>query len=302
MTRMLLATTALVALFAAPAFADSAPAAPANSETTTPARDIGATGYTMSSSDALASKAMGAHVYSSTATDAADVGTIKDLVMGNDGMINAAVLSVGGFLGVGEKNVAVRFSELKWSKADDGSWRYVLNVTKEAMTAAPDFKWPADNGMTANTAMKTDAASARGTTAMTPPAVAGAKGNMAATDAAMPLDRSTMKPMDLANMKADDLKGDAVMAQDNQEIGKIGDFVLTKDGKVDAVIVDVGGWLGIGSKPVAVAFNAGNFATDQNGKTYLFLNVTKEQLNAQPAYNKDTYTADRAAQRMTVNS
>ena len=137
---------------------------------------------------------------------------------------------------------------------------------------------------------------------MTPPAVAGAKGNMAATDAAMPLDRSTMKPMNLANMKADDLKGDAVMAQDNQEIGKIGDFVLTKDGKVDAVIVDVGGWLGIGSKPVAVAFNAGNFATDQNGKTYLFLNVTKEQLNAQPAYNKDTYTADRAAQRMTVNS
>jgi len=52
---------------------------------------------------------------------------------------------------------------------------------------------------------------------------------------------------------------------------------------------------------VAVGYDNLKFMTDANNKRYLELNVTKDQLNAQQAYNKDTYTTDRDQQRMKAS-
>ena len=43
------------------------------------------------------------------------IGTIKDLMLNKDGKIESVVIGVGGFLGVGERDVAIKFSEIKWS-------------------------------------------------------------------------------------------------------------------------------------------------------------------------------------------
>ena len=43
------------------------------------------------------------------------IGAIKELMVSKNGMIDSAVIGVGGFLGVGERDVAVKFSDLKWS-------------------------------------------------------------------------------------------------------------------------------------------------------------------------------------------
>lgn len=43
------------------------------------------------------------------------IGSIKDLMVDKSGKIDMAVLGVGGFLGMGERDVAVKFAELKWS-------------------------------------------------------------------------------------------------------------------------------------------------------------------------------------------
>ena len=50
--------------------------------------------------------------YKRNVYDAADgkIGDVTDLIMGHDGKISTAVISVGGFLGVGEKEVAVRLT------------------------------------------------------------------------------------------------------------------------------------------------------------------------------------------------
>jgi sporulation protein YlmC with PRC-barrel domain len=71
-------------------------------------------------------------------------------------------------------------------------------------------------------------------------------------------------------------------AKDNK-IGDINDLLLDKEGKVGAVILGVGGFLGAGEKNVAVPFNALKL-TDKNGKRYLVMDTTKEALNSAPGY------------------
>ena len=71
---------------------------------------------------------------------------------------------------------------------------------------------------------------------------------------------------------------------------------------VDAVIIDFGGFLGIGTKPVAVAVENLRFATNTNGDKFLFLNVTRDQLDKAVAYNKDTWEAERDTQLLKTEA
>ncbi len=59
-----------------------------------------------------ASKLVGLDVYGS---DNARIGDINEILVGRDGQAQAVVIGVGGFLGVGEKNVAVPFKALEWA-------------------------------------------------------------------------------------------------------------------------------------------------------------------------------------------
>ena len=74
-------------------------------------------------------------------------------------------------------------------------------------------------------------------------------------------------------------------AKDNK-IGDINDLLLDKEGKVSAIILGVGGFLGAGEKNVAVPFNALKL-TEKNGKRYLVMDTTKEALNRAPGYTFD---------------
>jgi len=69
------------------------------------------------------------------------VGDINDLILGPDGKVASAVIGVGGFLGIGEKLVAVDFSELQLNRDADGSMRATINSTKESLESAPDYKF-----------------------------------------------------------------------------------------------------------------------------------------------------------------
>lgn len=66
------------------------------------------------------------------------IGTVKDILIAPDGRISAAVLSVGQFLGIGEKNVAVPFSALMVERRN-GGLRLSVDAVKEALQSAPSF-------------------------------------------------------------------------------------------------------------------------------------------------------------------
>ena len=67
-----------------------------------------------------------------------NVGTIADLVMDQDKKLVGAVLSVGGFLGIGEKWVAVPLAQIDFP-SDDQPARLLVAVTEEQLKNAPDF-------------------------------------------------------------------------------------------------------------------------------------------------------------------
>ena len=277
-----------------------------NASPTASSSAILSTGFTMAANDAVASRIMGAKVYDGIGQNAQQIGTINDLVLDQRGNVAAAVIGVGGFLGVGQKNVAVGYDQLSWQANTDGSARAVLNTTKDALNAAPAFNYPANDAQAMNAAPA--ASTATPTQQPAPAATNQASNSTTLTDAngnpVQPeVNPASLKPVDLASMKTDDLKGIDVIGPQGQKLGSINDFVLTKDtGKVDAVVVDFGGFLGIGTKQVAISYNHLKLVTDPNNKRYLEVNVTKDQLNAQQAYNKDTYAQDRAQQLMRVTS
>jgi sporulation protein YlmC with PRC-barrel domain len=101
-------------------------------------------GYVATDTDNLASRLIDQPVYSSAGDDAEEIGNITDLVFSEDGQITAVIIGVGGFLGIGEKAVAVDFQSLEFTLAADNTERWVLPTTADALTAAPDFVWEED--------------------------------------------------------------------------------------------------------------------------------------------------------------
>jgi len=73
-----------------------------------------------------------------------NLGTIKDLLIGPDGKAAAAVINVGRFLGIGDKEIAVPFAALRVERHGD-SRRIVIDAMKEGVQAAPTFARRAGN-------------------------------------------------------------------------------------------------------------------------------------------------------------
>ena len=312
-----------------PAPAQSADATqPANNTTTTQAP---AAAPMKKAEGNLASNIMGESVYNGTADDAQKIGDVKDIVLAKNGKAESLVIGVGGFLGIGTKNVTYDFDKAKWAEKNGDRW-LVAETTKEQLQAQPDFNRKAYDPAPATTAaannapaattpavVSSDTTSDKGakpaepakSTAenkpATPPAQTTAENKPADNSAAATdqtktssIDKSTLTEMPMGNMRVDDLKGTTVYGANDVEIGSIGDVVLTPENKPDAVIVDVGGFLGIGAKEVAIGMDKLKFMTDKNGKKYLYTNFTKEQLQAQTAYDKSSYAANRDRQRMML--
>jgi sporulation protein YlmC with PRC-barrel domain len=81
-----------------------------------------------------ASKLIGSAVYDPTDQK---IGTIDELVLNADGKVADVVLGVGGFLGAGEKRVAVPMADLKRGKND----HFVLAATKDSLKQMANFEF-----------------------------------------------------------------------------------------------------------------------------------------------------------------
>lgn len=81
---------------------------------------------------------LGSNIYSQAIYDPNEkkVGKIADLVLDKSGRINAAILSVGGFLGMGDEDVAVPFDAIKVTEKSNKIW-LTIGATRDALKAAP---------------------------------------------------------------------------------------------------------------------------------------------------------------------
>lgn len=168
MIRHTLTAAALAATLAVPAFAQQQPnsgstaAQPAPSAQPAPGMPHQNTatsqkpGFVQNQSamEWRASKLIGASVYG---PDNASIGEINDVIIGSDGKFKAAVIGVGGFLGVGEKNVALPFEALNVARKPNSEAvdKITVSFSKDELKNAPAFAYYEASGSSATTGSST---------------------------------------------------------------------------------------------------------------------------------------------------
>jgi hypothetical protein len=66
------------------------------------------------------------------------IGSVDDVIVSDSGQVTGFMVGVGGFLGAGEKDVAVPFTAVH-AEMKDGEWYLTLGATKDALKSAPGF-------------------------------------------------------------------------------------------------------------------------------------------------------------------
>ena len=203
-----------------------------------------------------------------------DIGEINDVILSRDGMVEAVLVDIGGFLGMGERQVAVDMSAIKFvgdaSTNDDAADFFVVMTAARAdLEAAPDYVMGNAGSMSEPTATDTMAVD----------------GAIAADAMGSPVTREGYMTAEADYLTSEKLTGAAVYDANDDVIGEIGTLVLTDDGQVSKAIVDVGGFLGMGEKPVALDLTELQILRNEAGDDVrVYLQQTKEQLEALPNF------------------
>ena len=77
--------------------------------------------------------------------------------------------------------------------------------------------------------------------------------------------------------------GKEVRSAADENMGRVVDVIVDQNGQVRAAIIDFGGFLGVGSRKIAVDWKALNFSPGQD-RNRVVLNMTREQVTAAPEY------------------
>lgn len=244
------------------------------------------------------------------------IGDIEAVYVTPNGQVDSVIVGVGGFLGMGEREVAVKWSDLKVSA--DGE-TITSNMTKDSLKALPEYTYkdktyrgrvfsdtgiydsdrrPADMRATDTTrpagstsVRDNTTAGPRGTTMDTTrtdrPAMGGttASPDRATRDTAAANRDATRKGFTkTGEMSADALIGTNVKNKQGETIGEIKDIHLNKDGSVKAAVVGVGGFLGMGERNVLMPWNQIEIARENDADIVVRTEASKDSLKAMPEY------------------
>lgn len=211
-----------------------------------------------------AGKLIGEEVYDGMGEQ---VGEIDSVMVDSKGKVTSVVIDVSGWL-ESEKLVAVAWSDLK----ADPNGKIVSALTKEGAQAAAAYAYKDPNLRKQVLTESGERYVAEGAPADTAQPAAADAG--ATTTAIVNADGS---------LNASKLIGLDVQSPEDKKVGDIGEIVLDRTGKVEGVVVDVGGFLGIATHPVLLDWKDVTLAS-QDGKDQATVSLTKEKLEQMPAY------------------
>jgi sporulation protein YlmC with PRC-barrel domain len=234
----------------------------------------GAASTTMQSSQIDAQKLLGQTVKNNADES---LGKIDSVILDKDGKAAAVVVGVGGFLGMGEHDVALPWSSLRIT---DNGREVHGNFTKDQLKAMPAYKF-ADSSRR-GTAFRDEAYRADRVE----------RSDMTRSD------RTELRPTTTSSMaqgnytvfgsageiRASKLVGTDVVNAAGEKIGDISEVIINRNGSPQA-IVSVGGFLGMGEHRVALDWS--KLKIERQGNTdrmRVMLDMSKDQLKAQPEY------------------
>ena len=197
------------------------------------------------------------------------IGQINEIVISNDGEVRALVIGVGGFLGMGEQDVAITMDQVTFvSDAEDGSQMYVvLNTSVDMLTDAPAYD--------------RSAALTGGQQGMDQ----GQQGQRTGF-AAPRMQRDGYAQVEATDVTTEMLIGKSVHDTQDNDVGSIVDMLLDEDGAVSHIIIDFGGFLGIGSSQASIGFDELTILTTEDySDVRVYVDATKAQIQDLPQYS-----------------
>jgi hypothetical protein len=274
---------AVITGIAATASAQTPP--PSTAPGQTPART--ATKDTLAPAAADARKLIGRNVKNSNNDT---IGEIESVYLDASGKVDSVIVGVGGFLGVGERYARLHWKDLKVS---DNGERVMLNMSKDQLKAMAPYKYKddamrgrvfSDRGVWKDDKVAADARTTTGTVAGTR-----ADNRSAAT--------STESTGDF-NVQGD-VSGNAVIGAkvknaNRDTVGTVEDVYVDASGRIKSVVLSVGGFLGVGSKNVAVKWS--DLKQSRDGKSIvLTTSLGKDELKSMPDYKDQLRQPNQAA-------
>lgn len=204
------------------------------------------------------------------------IGQINEIILSNDGQVRAIVISVGGFLGVGEQDIAVTMDQVSFSTdAEDNSQVYVtVNIGADMLTDAPAYdRTAASTDMSQDEDMSQDGGMSQ-------------DGDMRTGFAAPQMERDGYSRIEAQDVSTAMLDGKSVFDTQDNDVGSIDDMLLDEDGTVSHVIVDFGGFLGIGSSQASIGFDELTILTTEDySDVRVYVDATKAQIQELPRYS-----------------
>lgn len=210
------------------------------------------------------------------------VGEISSVILSRDGQIKSVTLDAGGFLGMGEKEVETGMDELKFvadSDSDaDNEWFVVYTGDRSALQEKEEYDEQAsqDRGeqrMTQEDMAKANQQRDADQAKQSEQDQAKAEGDQMkkdgeSSDKAAAKDNGDMNASGAAGaamLSAEELDGAPVYDSNGEEIGNVSRLLMDDNGEISEVIIDVGGFLGLGEKPVAIKYD--DLQIDENVDT-----------------------------------
>ena len=209
-----------------------------------------------------------------------NIGQISDIVLSSDGRVLALVIGVGGFLGMGERDVAVSMDQVTFAAdpdSDDRSEMYIVaNIGADMLRDSPSF-----DRMSMGRDARSDNAERRTDTSAD---------QADRSDGRTPFGRPNVARdgydrADVTEISTEMLMGKAVYDVNDQDVGTVTDMVVDGDGGITHVIIDFGGFLGIGKSQASLAYDELTIlTTDGYADVRLYVDATKEQIQDLPQY------------------
>ncbi len=199
-----------------------------------------------------------------------DIGEINEIVLSRAGDVQNVIVGVGGFIGIGEKDVSISMDELKFISDGEEADEYFV-VVQSSVAGIEDA--PAYIGSDADEDTMMDDEAAMADDADRP--------MLMAPD----IERDGYTRVSNEDLTTEDLTGARVYGLNDEDVGEISELILNDDGTIGRAVIDVGGFLGMGERPVAVTLEELNITRSDDGDDFrVYIDSTQEALEAQPEY------------------
>lgn len=242
-----------------------------------------------------------------------DIGAVEDVVLTQDGDMRGVLVDIGGFLGMGARTVLIDFADLymvpdnatpdrlddflvvstfskpeleampEWDAAElsTGYAQRALTMGTMAPSAKPEARAAEDPAMMAqDKAGQTEPM--MGADADDPAAPRSEADQM--TDGALPMSEG-YSTIELTALSADKILGADIYDVSGDSVGTVSDLVLDENDGVSAAVVDIGGFLGIGARTVALPIEEAAFKiNDVSEDLRIDTVMTREQFEVLPEY------------------